>query len=185
MQKILGLQYIENYITIEEELELIKNIDNQSWLNDLKRRVQHYGYKYDYKSKKITNDLRIGKLPEWLLYHSKKLQEQSIFKKEPEQAIINEYKTGQGISKHIDCIPCFDNTICSLSLLSNCIMIFEKDNQKIEIFLKSRSLLIMTGEARYKWKHSIPARKKDMVNGSYNHRDRRISITFRNVLISN
>ena len=45
---ISGLQYIPDFIARDEESALIANIDEQPWLNDLKRRVQHYGYKYDY-----------------------------------------------------------------------------------------------------------------------------------------
>ena len=47
---ILGLKYIEEYITVEQEDKLIKLIDSNPRITDLKRRVQHYGYKYDYKA---------------------------------------------------------------------------------------------------------------------------------------
>lgn len=50
---ISGLKYIEEYITAEQEDRLIKLIDSSPWITDLKRRVQHYGYKYDYKSRSI------------------------------------------------------------------------------------------------------------------------------------
>jgi len=48
---------------------------------------------------------------------------------------------------------------------------------KKEIVLAQRSLVMMYGEARSIWKHSIPARLKD--NGI--ERGTRISLTFRNV----
>ena len=54
--KIEGLSYIPNFITRDEERALIEAIDQQSWLTDLKRRVQHYGYKYDYKARAVTDD---------------------------------------------------------------------------------------------------------------------------------
>jgi|GEM_PF-2201343 len=40
---IQGLTYTPNYITAEQEQFLISQIDQQPWLSDLKRRVQHYG----------------------------------------------------------------------------------------------------------------------------------------------
>ena len=43
--QIPGLNYIPNYISKEEEHVLLDLIDKQPWLSDLKRRVQHYGYK--------------------------------------------------------------------------------------------------------------------------------------------
>ncbi|MCU0440030.1 MAG: hypothetical protein MUC49_19255 [Raineya sp.] len=63
---IKGLTYLENFISEEEEKQLINQIDKAVWLNDLKRRVQHYGYKYDYKKRKIDASMRIGELPDWL-----------------------------------------------------------------------------------------------------------------------
>ena len=88
---------------------------------------------------------------------------------------------GQGISPHIDCIPCFDGVICSLSLISSCVMEFIKD-KKIPILLEPNSLLILSGQARYKWKHGISLRKEDIYYGNKIQRKRRISITFRNML---
>jgi hypothetical protein len=47
---IVGPTHISNYITQAEEAQLINIIDQQPWLHDLKRQVQHYGYQYDYKT---------------------------------------------------------------------------------------------------------------------------------------
>lgn len=97
-----------------------------------------------------------------------------IFKIMPDQVIINEYLPGQGISPHIDCIPCFGEVICSLSLFSSYVMDFIKD-KKISMLLEPKSLLILSGSSRYDWKHGIAARKTDIYNNS------RISITFRTI----
>ena len=123
------LDYLPNFIARDEQSVLIELIDQQPWLSDLKRRAQHYGYKYDYKARTITPDSYLGALPEWL---------QSIAKKlpfTPDQAIVNEYLPGQGTSAHVDCEPCFSNTIASLSLGSAATMQFTKDNHKKEIYL--------------------------------------------------
>jgi alkylated DNA repair dioxygenase AlkB len=163
---IKGLTYTKDYITLEQEQFLISQIDKQPWLSDLKRRVQHYGYKYDYKARKITPDLKIGQVPQWL-----KILPNF------DQVIVNEYTAGQGITPHIDCIPCFDSTICSLSLLESCEMVLEQGNTKHLIILEPRSLLTFEDEARYKWKHSIPQRKSNIKN-------RRVSVTYRKVIYS-
>jgi hypothetical protein len=57
---ISGLTYIRDFITKEEEKFLVENIDRSSWLNDLKRRVQHYGYKYDYRARAVNDDAYFG-----------------------------------------------------------------------------------------------------------------------------
>ena len=71
-----GLQYVENYINEHQHDWLLARIDKHEWLNDLKRRVQHYGFKYDYRARKVNLDMHIGELPEWLKVLSKKLQKE-------------------------------------------------------------------------------------------------------------
>ena len=163
-------------ITADEEQALIEAIDQQPWLSDLKRRVQHYGYKYDYKAKSVTDDAYLGPLPEWIEDIASRLS----FK--PDQVIVNEYLPGQGISAHVDCVPCFGDTIASLSLGSGATMQFANGQEKHELYLEPRSLVILSGPARYKWTHAIPARKSDVVDGFKIERGRRISLTLRTVI---
>lgn len=97
-----------------------------------------------------------------------------------DQVIVNEYLKNQGISKHIDCVPCFKDGIASLSLLEGWEIIFSnaRKEEKYALELYPRSLLILTGEARYQWTHEIPKRASEP-NGRV--RGRRVSITFRAV----
>jgi len=53
MKDIAGLQYAANYLSPEESNRLLRIIDQQLWLMDLKRRVQHYGYRYNYKRRSV------------------------------------------------------------------------------------------------------------------------------------
>ena len=181
--KIPGLTYISDYITLEQELELVKIIDTKPWIDELKRRVQHYGYKYDYKSRSLDNQDYLGPIPDWLAIMSNKLFSDGIFERMPDQVIINEYEPGQGIAPYIDCVPCFGPTISSLSLNSNCVIDFTKNNKQESLLLEQRSLLILKNEARYCWKHSIAARKQDKHGGQNFIRGKRISLTFRTVIL--
>lgn len=181
---IPGMHYLPDFMDAQTEAALLATIDQQSWLNDLKRRVQHYGWRYDYKARGITQDLRIGAIPDWLTGLCERLSAEGIFCRTPDQVIINEYQLGQGISAHIDCVPCFGDTIASLSLGSACVMDFTHANtgEKQSRLLEPRSLLILSGDARYHWQHAIPARKTDKWQGQTILRARRISLTFRTVL---
>ncbi len=183
---ISGLTYISDFITKGEEQFLLRNIDCAPWLNDLKRRVQHYGYKYDYKSRTVNDDAYLGPLPEWVMPVSQRLFAEAIFPAVPDQVIINEYEPGQGISAHIDCLPCFGDTIASLSLGSSCVMEFfnSRTREKKEFLLEECSLIVLSGEARYNWTHAIPDRKSDMINGQKIYRLKRASLTFRNIILS-
>lgn len=181
---VSGLTYIADFIDAEIEAALIQTIDAQFWLTDLKRRVQHYGWRYDYKARNVTSDLRIGALPNWLQSYAATLQQEGLFSETPDQVIINEYQPGQGISAHIDCVPCFTDTIASLSLGSPCVMDFthSKTGEKYSLLLEPRSLLVLTGDARYEWQHAIAGRKTDKYPGQTIQRTRRLSLTFRKVI---
>ncbi len=185
-KRIDGLTYVEDYIDQEQHDWLLKRIDKQPWREDLKRRVQHYGYRYDYKARRVDNSDRLDELPEWLQRLCKKLKADEHLPYLPDQVIVNEYKPGQGIASHIDCEPCFEDAIASLSLGSACIMEFKKKadkDQKELAWLAPRSLVVLKGAARYEWKHGIPPRKSDTWEGVKYLRGRRVSLTFRKVIV--
>jgi alkylated DNA repair dioxygenase AlkB len=180
---IPGLRYIPNFITEDEEFELVRAIDEQPWLPALKRRTQHYGYKYDYTKRTIDSSSSLGDLPDWVGFFSSLLFEQELFEEKPNQVIVNEYMPGQGIGPHIDSTA-FGKTVASLSLLSSIEMHFEKYGglKTSDLWLEPASLLVLKGPARYDWKHSIPARNIDLIgDGGKMIRARRISLTFRTV----
>lgn len=92
----------------------------------------------------------------------------------------------------MDTHSAFTAQIVSLSLASDVIMEFRKPtktNSKeytahVSVLLPRRSLLIMTGESRYGWKHGITPRKIDAIRNADGHltakyRTKRISYTFR------
>jgi len=184
--EIEGLAYIPDFITAGKERALLEAIDQSPWFTELKRRVQHYGYKYDYKARAVMNDAYIGALPDWIAPIAKRLHDQGIFYTTPDQVIVNEYGPGQGISAHVDCVPCFGGTIASLTLGSGAIMQFQnvKTTDKEEQYLQERSLIVLSGEARYEWAHAIPGRKSDIVNGFKLERSRRVSLTFRTMALN-
>lgn len=185
--QVSGLRYLDNYITQTEHNRILTAIDNEPWLNDLKRRVQHYGFKYNYKSRSIDHDMYLGPLPVWSENICQRLVNDNLINYMPDQIIVNEYFPGQGIANHIDCEPCFDDTIISLSLISTCVMdIINKENpqKKVELLLPPCSLVVLNGEARYKWTHGIPARRMDEFNDLRITRQRRISLTFRKVILN-
>lgn len=186
-RNVSDLEYHREFISIEEHKTILSAIDDNPWLNDLKRRVQHYGYKYDYRKRRIDPSMHIGKIPDWCASIAKKIKDKGLIDFEPDQVIVNEYLPGQGISNHIDCEPCFEDTIISLSLNSLCVMQFTSDSfprKVIPVLLEPRSLIILKGESRYKWMHGIKAVKSDNYYGQKISRNRRVSLTFRKVIIN-
>ena len=153
------------------------------WRAGLRRRVQHYGWAYDYRARRVSASDRIGPLPGWLASEAERLVERGLFASQPDQAIVNEYLPGQGIAAHVDCEPCFGDRVASLSLGSSCVMDFREvaSGQRSSMHLAPGSLLVLAGAARYDWTHAIAPRRSDMIDGIRRARGRRVSITFRTV----
>ena len=115
------------------------------------------------------------------------------------QAILNLYHPGEGITPHVDLLNRFDDGIIGVTLCGSCVMSFEEvENtvcgtgeyakevgKKWDLYLPERSVLVMSKEARYDWKHGIPGRTHDLVEDEDgNHgpclikRSIRLSVTF-------
>ncbi len=181
---IPGLRVLREYVTPDEGDALLAAIDASPWLDALQRRVQHYGYRYDYKARRVSAESYLGPLPTWLDALTDRLTRDGVFAQRPDQAIVNEYTPSQGISAHVDCVPCFGPVIASLSLGSGATMDFSRAGaERMSLYLVPRGLVVMADEARYAWRHAIPGRKNDAVEGVTVPRGRRVSITFRTVIV--
>ena len=107
------------------------------------------------------------------------------------QMTVNEYKRGQGIGSHIDTKSAFDDGLMSLSLGSDSVMEFRNkgndesgssNSTKKLVHLPPRSLLLMSGAARYSWSHQIVTRMTDCVDGKLIPRKTRVSLTLRTAI---
>jgi alkylated DNA repair dioxygenase AlkB len=178
---IPGLLWCPNLLSPEEQSHILAEIDARPWLDDLKRRVQHYGYKYDYRSRSVDHSMYVGPLPEFATEVAKLLLANELVEELPDQLIVNEYLPGQGISAHVDCEPCFRNTIVTISLGS----VYEMDFIEVatgevrSTMLELGGALVLRDASRYDWMHRIQARK----NEGKVPRGRRVSLTFRNVIL--
>jgi len=176
-----GLKMLEDFISASQELELVKAIDSSDWSTELRRRVQHYGWRYDYKARRIAQKDYLGPLPSWAKELAQKLFDEGLFPEVPDQVIVNNYDGPQGISKHIDCPACFRGPVATISLLETWDMVFtlkvSGETLKFIQPLPRRSVALLAGEARSRWLHEIPVRQTEYRRP----RVRRISVTFRKV----
>ena len=176
--------YLQNYVDAATHDTLLNLIDQGEWRSDLKRRVQHHGFRYDYRARRVPKESYLGPLPDWLDRIAQRLWKDALFDRPPDQVIINEYLPGQGIAPHVDCEPCFGHTIASLSLGAPCSMQFSHLHSETSCSqrLAARSLLVLEGQARFDWTHGIAARKSDHIDGKKIARERQVSLTFRTVM---
>lgn len=176
---------VPDFLTKSEEDELIQAIDAAPWNQDLKRRVQHYGFRYDYKARAVSLRDRLGELPDWAADVARRLVDYGYFTSPPDQVIVNEYKPGQGINPHTDRSTCFGPSVASLSLGSDIVMDFTDGAGKSgSVLLPRRSMLILRGSSRTVWRHGIAPRRRDTNSLGTFVRTRRVSLTFRTVLVT-
>ncbi|MFD8381679.1 alpha-ketoglutarate-dependent dioxygenase AlkB [Streptomyces sp. NPDC059679] len=185
-----GLRYIADWLAPDAGAALLAGIDAAAWSAQLKRRVQHYGHRYDYGRRSVAtvaadaSQPTAPPLPVWAREPAARLVDEGLLDREADQVIVNEYQPGQGISAHVDCVPCFGPVVAAISLGSSCLMDFTDpdDGTKLAVPLAPGSLLVMAGPARYAWRHAIAARKSDPGAAGRVLRGRRVSVTFRTVL---
>jgi len=168
-----------------ESSSLLAALDSMPWLDDLSRRVQHYGWRYDYRSRRIHDASYLGALPDVLQDVAGQLFSDGLMECVPDQAIVNEYLPGQGIAAHIDCEPCFGPEIATISIGDDYPMRFTNvaTAEAIDVWLPVGSACVISGPARYEWRHEIAKRKSDMFAGMRKQRKRRVSVTFRTVTL--
>jgi len=155
------------------------------------RRASHTGYDYDYTSKKITRADPIPEVFQRLAYYAReacrglRLDIEHEIDDVPEfnQCLVNEYigQHAHGISAHID-LKTFGPFIACYTFESGTEMQFQLGDQTVDIYVRPNSLYIMSGPARWQWKHSMPCRKSDPDPdraGKRIPRGDRYSVTFR------
>lgn len=184
LERPQGLFYFPDISNISNISCVLDTIDSLDWksLSDSKnsRKVQHYGYLYDYKSGKTkTKTIPIpNEFYPLIDFLKKKCIENDLKENEFNQVIVNNYEPGQGISAHTD-VKDYGGVIGCYTIGGGANISFTRENKKYDLYVKTNSLYIMSGESRYKWKHEMSSRKSDMVNGIKIKRNRRVSITFR------
>lgn len=166
-----GLALVADYLTVDEETALVNALDELPWLGEIQRRTQQYGYHYSYRKQRV-DDTPVPPLPACVHFLLDRFQDDHRVPLVAHQLIINEYQPGEQIKPHIDSTTDWGDCVVSLSLLDDWDMIFtHPGHETVAITLPRRSLLVLTSDARYEWKHGI----RPQVEG----RSRRISLTFR------
>jgi alkylated DNA repair dioxygenase AlkB len=176
---IPGLRYVTGYLDAAAHETLLAAVDAGAWRDFGERRAQIYGYSYHYLKGGLY---RVEDLPPWGEGLSARLVRDGLMPDPADQLIVNDYAAGQGIPAHVDA-PLFTDTIISVSLGSSCVMEFTNETGDAEeLFLEPMSVLVIGGEARLEWKHSIVSRPIDRWQGREWPRRRRVSLTFRKLL---
>lgn len=147
----IGLKVFENFITPEEETELLKKINKSETRKPTKGRnkIQRFGSKKPYNTNMVSSEL-----PEHFNFIIDRIMEKNLLPIRPNSISINEYFVDQTIEPHVDS-EASGKTITILSLLSDAKMEFSKLKEKIEFDYPARCLIQLNDEIRWKWTHAI------------------------------
>lgn len=201
-----GLVVLEDFISVEEEIQLMRLIDwggnpfDSTEGSILKHReVRHFGYEFKYSSNSVDKEHPLAQgIPSALSTIVKRIVKQGCMPVAPDQLTVNRYLPGQGIPPHVDTHSSFTDEILSLSIGGGVNMDFHYVAANIRgskdkplhyvVHLPPRSLCVMSGPARYEWTHGICPRMTDVVPSKSGAtglqilpRQERVSFTFRKI----
>lgn len=177
---IPGLVVCRGVLSLRERDEALRHIDAAPWRKDLRRRVQHYGWVYDYRKRTLDPSMFLGPLPEWVGAVIDLLPWQWATTAW-DQCIVNEYLPGQGIGEHSDAAT-FGPAVVTITLCGSATMSFRQRfshgraesalDPIVAVPLVAGEALVLTGPARRPWTHEILGNSVA---------SRRVSLTLRTV----
>lgn len=180
-----GLRLVHDFITEEQEASLLAMLTGASgWVTLSRRRVLHFGVKFDYRTNDVDVNGVVPPLPPELQVLAERMHRDGLTPFRCDQVTVNEYVPGAGIPAHIDTHSAFHDGIASITAGAETVMTFTDDDgegNKVDVLLPRRSLLVMNGAARYAWRHAIRCRRYDRIDGDVRERHTRTSFTFRAV----
>lgn len=169
-----GLVYRSDLLTVEEEADLLERFATLRFDaivfhgQPAQRTARHYGLDYDYQAR---TPMPGEPVPEWIEpTRARAAAFAGVGPDELAEILVQHYPPGAPMGWHYDA-PAFD-IVVGISLGGSARMRFQRgkgaERRTAELVLNPRSGYILSGEARWKWQHSIPAVKET-----------RYSITFR------
>jgi alkylated DNA repair dioxygenase AlkB len=157
-----GFSYRAEFLSVREEADLLIKIgeldfrpfDFHGYM--AKRRIVEYGVEYDFSSRRASATRAI---PTFLNYYKERVADWAdLPRDEIAEAVVTEYPVGAPIGWHRD-LPQFE-FVFGISLKSSCRLRFKPYNSEgrvISVILQPRSVYRISGPARWKYQHSIPA----------------------------
>ena len=144
------------------------------------RKVIHYGLKYNYNTGGVGGPA--DDMPQVIIALREVLKNacahvEGVTHRDLDfvQCIVNEYLPGQGIGAHIDSMdfgPVIGCFVFNIGEGAESAMTFTLNGSSVDVATPHNSLYIMTGLARYNYRHALQGRKAYAT---------RVSITFRSI----
>lgn len=168
IDEIPGLFLIQDYLTDEEELNIILQLEDNEWDNNIYKYSQEYGYKYN-KNKKILEQTLNNHIELYLrnlIIHIHDDIDITF-----NQIIVDKLYRYNSVMTPGTILDEYSDTSCYLNLSEQYTLNFINplDEKHIRILdIKPKSLLIFTGDSRYLWQHYIDSKLTIMIPDPYN-----------------
>jgi alkylated DNA repair dioxygenase AlkB len=156
-----GLIFKPDFLSVKEERDLFALLKTLPFYEfklhgvAAKRRVLHFGLRYALESRVLSTAPEIPSQFEPIRHRAAAFA--GVAPKEFSQILVNEYRPGAGIGWHHES-PAF-GIVAGISLGATCTMRFQEGSgeqrRTSELELPSRSIYLLTGEARNLWQHRI------------------------------
>jgi hypothetical protein len=119
-------------------------------------------------------------IPAWAGVLGERMAAAGFFPSPPDHVLLRRYGCGQGVHPHID-RPEYGPIVAGLTLASSRVFTLTppRGRSRLDALLLPGDLYVMTGAARRRWRHSIPARSIDEFGGAAIPRANGFSVTWR------
>ena len=184
--------FISNEFFSEEGDALVMSLkadEDHKWLSEGHRTMLHFRFRYYPESKEVeafepTPPEFIQAIGLRAFSACAQVLPSSLLC--PNMWSVARYEPRSGLRSHVD-VSQLGHYVLDGSFGSAAEMAFEQRplpgstlfKKRQKVFLQRHSLLLISGEARDKWKHQIPARDYDTVEERRIRRDSRVSLVFR------
>uniref|UniRef100_A0A8C1ZEQ9 AlkB homolog 4, lysine demthylase n=1 Tax=Cyprinus carpio TaxID=7962 RepID=A0A8C1ZEQ9_CYPCA len=177
-----GIFLWENFVSEYEENELIARMDQDVWRESQSgRRKQDFGPKVNFKKHRVRvgNFTGLPAISRQLVDRMSKAPQLASFKPVEQCNLDYDRLRGSAIDPHLDDSWLWGEHLVTINLLSDTVLTMSLDQGwgdmgdgevRVAVPLPRRSLIVLYGEARHRWKHAI--HRKDI-------QGRRVCSTFR------
>uniref|UniRef100_A0A1I8I4R1 LYR motif-containing protein 9 n=2 Tax=Macrostomum lignano TaxID=282301 RepID=A0A1I8I4R1_9PLAT len=172
---LAGIRVFRDFINPDEEAVLAAEIDKRPWApSQSGRRKQDYGPKVNFKRRRLNTASFKGLPPYWSALLPRLLALPGLADFQPVELCNLDYQPelGAHIDPHIDDTWLWGDRLVTLNLCSDTSLTLSQSagSTRISIPMPRRSVLVLSGPARYDWLHAV---LPDDVTG------RRLAVTLR------
>ncbi|KAG5844450.1 hypothetical protein ANANG_G00162660 [Anguilla anguilla] len=172
-----GVLLWEDFVSEEEERDLVNMMDQDLWKESQSgRKKQDFGPKVNFKKQRVRVGTFSGLPAISRKFVLRMSQEKLLQGFQPVEQCNLDYspQRGSAIDPHLDDCWLWGERLVTVNLLSDTVITMSSEEGQREVRVcvgfPRRSLLVLHGEARHKWKHAI--HRQDI-------RQRRVCSTFR------